>query len=388
MKKTKTACALLISLLLLAIPTLAAWLMAGFAGLHLHFLVPAIGAALVVLAGRITYCLDNKVSCKKGAIILGSEAAAFLLCLLGERHYRLSYLPSITVAERSLSHRDYLPFTDSPHLVSLGRPPALQFSSAQELPVVDGATAMFPLYCSFVENTYPKDCNIREFVHFSTTEGAYENLIKGGCDIIFAGPPSRQQLLAAQEQNLEFALHPIGHEAFVFIVNEENPVSNITVQQAKDIYTGNITNWKELGGKNQPIRPFQREENSGSQTAFLAIMGNDENLISPEIRAVAGMDGLVDVVADYQNHGNALGYSFRYFVETMKGTVGIKILSLNGIPPTKQNIRNKTYPVTGNFYAITIHGRESENTRKFIDWIVSAEGQEIVEHVGYVPLFE
>ena len=211
-------------------------------------------------------------------------------------------------------------------------------------------------------------------------------MIAGNDDIIFAAQPSKEQLAMAQEAGLEFKMYPIGFEAFVFIVNAKNPVDNLSLQQIKDIYTGKITNWKELGGKNQSIRPFQRDTNSGSQTAFIKMMGKDMKLLPPETHQVSGMDGLVDVVSDYQNHSNAIGYSFRYYVENMEQNINIKILSLNGIKPTVENIRNKTYPITGNFYAITIKGKESENTKKFIDWILSEQGQEIVRKVGYISL--
>ena len=192
----------------------------------------------------------------------------------------------------------------------------------------------------------------------------------------------------AQEARVEFNMYPIGYEAFVFIVNQKNPIDSLDLQQIKDIYTGKITNWKELGGKDQDIRPFQRDTNSGSQTAFIKVMGKDVELLPPETHQVSGMDGLVDVVSDYQNHSNAIGYSFRYYIESMKRNQNIKILKLNGIEATRENIRNKKYPITDNFYAITIKGRETENTRKLINWIISAQGQELIEKVGYVPLEE
>lgn len=115
-------------------------------------------------------------------------------------------------------------------------------------------------------------------------------------------------------------------------------------------------------------------------------MGKKIDLLPPETHKVSGMDGLIDVVSDYQNHDNAIGYSFRYYVEKMKNNKNIKMLKLNGIAPTLENIRNKTYPIADNFYAITIKGRESEETKKFINWILSEQGQELIEKVGYVAL--
>ena len=117
-------------------------------------------------------------------------------------------------------------------------------------------------------------------------------------------------------------------------------------------------------------------------------MGKDADLLPPETHQVSGMDGLIDVVSDYQNHSNAIGYSFRYYVESMDKNINIKILNLNGIEPNRENIRNRTYPITDNFYAITLKGKESANTKKFINWILSEQGQTLIEKVGYVPLSE
>ena len=98
------------------------------------------------------------------------------------------------------------------------------------------------------------------------------------------------------------------------------------------------------------------------------------------------MDGIIDVVSDYENHANAIGYTFRYFLENMNKNPNVKMLKVNGIAPSVENIRKKTYPLIDNFYAITIKGRESENTKKLIAWICSKQGQELIEKVGYVSL--
>lgn len=386
MKKTKTIISIIVSILVLIIPVLMIWLIAAFLGLELNFFVPIAGIILVVLIGLITFSLDNKKLLKKSIISISVIFVGLVISVFFEAYYKNIYIPSITVGQNMGYYRNYLPFSDSEHLYRLKKESSLRFSDVDELPKVDGATALFPIYCSFVENTYPKNCSVEDYVDFSTTKGAYEHLIKGETDIIFVAQPSVQQLESAKEMGVEFNMYPIGYEAFVFIVNKKNPVENITVQQLKDIYTGKITNWKDIGGKNQNIRPFQREEGSGSQTAFLATIGKGLDLLAPETHQISGMEGMIDVVSDYQNHGNAIGYSFRYYVENMKRDNGVKILKLNGVEASKENIKNKAYPITDNFYAITVRGKESESVKQFIQWILSNEGQKIVEEVGYVPI--
>ncbi len=386
MKKTSTIIATLLSLIILFFPVVFFWVVAAFSDLKLNFIVPIIGIILVILTGLITFSISNKIFYKKSIILLSALVVLLIALIESENIYKHKYIPSITVGQQSTFYRHYMPFTNSTKLARLDCEATLHFSKEDELPVVDGATALFPVYCSFVEAIYPSDCKIEEYIGFNTTTGAYKRLIEGTNDIIFVAQPSKEQIESAQKAGIEFNLYPIGYEAFVFLVNKKNPVSNLSLKQIKDIYTGKITNWKELGGKNQLIRPFQRDTNSGSQTAFLAVMGKDTELIPPETHQVSGMDGLIDVVSDYQNHSNAIGYSFRYYVETMNKSVNIKILNLNGVEPTRENIRTKTYPITDNFYAITVREKESENTKKFIDWILSEQGQEIIEKVGYVSL--
>ena len=386
MKKIIVLITVIATALLLAYPVLLGWFLAAFSDLSLHLLVPLAGIVLVALAGVIASGIVNKRFCKKAVIALSSVIVLIIVLLEGENYYKHSYIPSITISQQDGYQGLYMPFTGSDKLARLDGEATLRLSKDDGLPVVNGATALFPVYCSFVEAVYPSDCGAKDYVGFDTTTVSYKRPTDGMDDIIFVAGPSAEQLEYAREAGVEFNMYPIGYEAFVFIVNRKNPVDSLTVRQIRDIYTGTITNWKDVGGKNQDIRPFQRAAGSGSQTAFLALMGKDAALLPPETHQVSGMDGLIDVVSDYQNHGNAIGYSFRYYVETMKNNRNVKILRLDGAEATRENIRNKTYPVADCFYAVTVKGKESESTIRFIQWILSAQGQELVEKVGYVPL--
>ena len=100
------------------------------------------------------------------------------------------------------------------------------------------------------------------------------------------------------------------------------------------------------------------------------------------------MSGMVRAVASqYKNYKNAIGYSFRYYVEDMVDNTGIKFLSLNNIYPSKENIANDTYPFAGSFYAV-IRSDYSSEVKQFVEWMKSSEGQELVEKVGYVKTKE
>ena len=177
---------------------------------------------------------------------------------------------------------------------------------------------------------------------------------------------------------------PIAKEAFVFIVNKDNPVTDLLLEQIQDIYQKKIKNWKEVGGNDERIKPFQRPDNSGSQTIMLAMVMKDKTLPKPLMEETAAMmGGVIDQVAAYRNYSSAIGYSFCYFATGMAPNDNIKLLAVNGIEPTVENIRNGSYPFVIDAYAVTA-GTKNENAYTLIQWILSEQGQNFIEKCGYV----
>ena len=311
------------------------------------------------------------------------------------------YNDSIPVMEdRDSLIYQYEPFVEGSKAVYLDGESTLKFDT----PTIDmdGATALYPVYSAFVQAVYPEGkYDIYDFkyneedgygqVTCTGTIEAYQRLIEGKTDIIFCAAPSEDQLAMAEAAGVQLHLTPIGREAFVFFVNSDNPVQGLTVDEIQGIYTGQIKNWRELGGKNQRIRPYQRAENSGSQSALLRLM-EGLPLMEPEKEdRIAGMGGIITQVASYRNHKNAVGFSFRFYSTEMVENEQIKLLALNGVEPTKETIRSGEYPISSNFYAVTASpmgqpAPEETNAelRAFLDWILSDQGQEIIEKTGYV----
>ena len=294
----------------------------------------------------------------------------------------------------------YEPFAEGSEAVYLQEESTLKF----ENPTIemDGATALYPVYSAFVQAVYPEgkyDIYNYEYdeedaygqITCTGTIDAYQRLIDGKTDIIFCAAPSKDQLAKAEAAGMQLHLTPIGREAFVFFVNSENPVTGLTVEQIQGIYTGQITNWKELGGKNQKIRPYQRAENSGSQSALLRLM-EGLPLMEPEREdRLGGMGEIINEVASYRNHKNAIGFSFRFYSTEMVENEQIRLLALNGVEPTKETIREGSYPISSNFFAITASPigepapeEQNEELRALIDWILSEQGQWLIEQTGYV----
>jgi phosphate transport system substrate-binding protein len=100
----------------------------------------------------------------------------------------------------------------------------------------------------------------------------------------------------------------------------------------------------------------------------------------------SGKWGMINKVSSkYYNYNSAIGYSFLFYLIRMVGAEGVKVLSIDGVKPEKQTIQSNKYPFVQTVYAVTTGG-ESKNTKKFIQWILSAQGQELVEKTGYIPL--
>lgn len=291
----------------------------------------------------------------------------------------------------------YAPYIDGSKTAVLNESATLRLES--DLPVLDGATALYPVYSAFAKAVYPKeaiddiavkngsDVTVNDNAHLkcSKTSNAYENIVTGEADIIFVAAPSEKQNEYAKEQGVELIYTPIGKEAFVFFVNAKNPVEDISLEQIQQIYSGEITNWNELGVNLGEIRAFQRNEGSGSQSALQRLM-QDKTLVSPPTNDLIGaMGAIIEQTADYKNYKNAIGFSFRFYSTEMVKNNQIKLLSISGVYPNTENIENSTYPISSDFYAVT-RSDAGENTKLLIEWILSNQGQELIELTGYTPL--
>ncbi|WP_019849703.1 PstS family phosphate ABC transporter substrate-binding protein [Desulfitobacterium sp. PCE1] len=351
------------------------------------------------------------VLCLSGVLISGGLAKDVLANGWIEIRYGESTLGS------ELTEFDLIsiaPFKENNGLAHLDQATSLQFTELETMPRLDGATAVYPVYGAFVEAVYQglgeyyresarendlkweKDFELafvqsEEFplniVQCSKTNRAYERLMAGETDIIFVAEPSQAHQEQIKAQGDEFVLTPIASEAFVFFTNAENPVESLTLQQIQGIYAGEIKNWKEVGGANRKILAFQRPENSGSQTVMQNRVMQGQTMVEPTRESYAGgMGEIISRVADYKNAKNSLGYSFLYYSSEMVKNNQIKYLAVDGVLPTPETVRNAAYPFTVPVYAVTLKSNTQENVGRFIQWVLSEEGQSLIEKTGYIPL--
>lgn len=261
--------------------------------------------------------------------------------------------------------------------------------TVETYPNVDGSTVTIPLSEALMAKLTGLSVEeVRPYLLHSKTHQAYLNLIDGTKDLILVTSPSAEELAYAASKGVELEVVPVTREAFVFLVHKDNPVSSLTLKQIQDIYTGKITNWAQVGGDNVPIRAFQRPVNSGSQTGFLDLVMQGKTPMDPPTEWVtAEMGQLIEAVAAYDRSPDAIGYSYYYFVTDMWGNPNVKLLKIDGVYPEPATITNQSYPIVTAYYAV-FRSDEAQGSavRRIVDYLLSREGQALVEASGYVKI--
>ncbi len=284
-----------------------------------------------------------------------------------------------------------------------------RFASLWDAGKIDGSTATIPLSRAMLAHFRGVDPDGIEYEH-TTTPFAYDNLLYAdgdkGATLIFVTPPSAFDIrefilyndLERDGESMEeafsrilpevFDVIPVVKDALVFLVNVENPVTNLTRQQLVDIYAGKITNWKEVGGNDEPIVAFQRSDRSGSQTLFEALLMDGVKPMRPPIEWLQDTMGyLVDSVAGYDNGPVSIGYSVFYYVSDMYGSDRIRLLAVDGVAPSRETIASGAYPFCTNYFAVMKKDLPDDAPeRALVDWLLTDEGQRVAARAGYVPM--
>ena len=384
MEKSKNVKIILTAILVIICPyaSLIMWLFLAFSGFGKIAIL--LGLLVIPLAIPLVW-LKKKKAYAIGYVAFLVCFAAFVATKIGINIYNESI--TIDVAP-SINVDEYLPFEEKSKIVKL-RSESLDFENVakEDLPIIDGAAAVFPVYSAFVNAVYPDTTELYDGVfEYNNTPGGYKRLAQKKIDIFIGAAPSKEQIAFAEENDTVFEYTQIGYEAFVFFVHKDNPIDSLTVEQIKGIYSGQITNWSQVGGKNEKIVAFQRNEGSGSQSMLIRFMG-DTPIMEPTMQTSVGdMGGIIEEVADYKNKSNSMGFSFRFYVEGIIKNPDIKMIAIDGVAPTKENIQSGAYPIIAPLYAVTYEGNANENVQNLIEWMLSDEGQYIIEQTGYVAI--
>ena len=260
-------------------------------------------------------------------------------------------------------------------------------------PKVDASLATQPLTNAFIKNFVGEDVDVSK-LDYTNTHPGYVRLINDEVDLIVVTEPSKEELELAKQKGVELEVIPVVKEGFVFYVNSNNKVDYLTKDQIQGIYSGEITNWKEVGGEDMEIKPFQRPTNSGSQTGMLSLVMKDKKLMDPlKENLVSTMAQIINFVSSYENGKNSIGYSYYYYATTMYEGIdkeiasNIKLIGIDGVKPNAKTIQNGSYPYTTAYY-IVINKADDENSpsRKLANLMLSKRGQQVAKNAGYVPV--
>jgi phosphate transport system substrate-binding protein len=215
-------------------------------------------------------------------------------------------------------------------------------------------------------------------MEFKATSYGLATLLAGQCDIAAASRTLvKGELDLAQSRQVELKDYIIGYYSVALIANAACPVANLTKDQVRDIFTGVIKNWKEAGGPDAPIHLYVRDPVSGTYLGFREL-AMENNPYASGLTTLTNYTGIVQAVAQ---DANGIGYA----PISLVANSGVKAVSVAGISPTAETVRQGQYPYARVLRLYTNKANEPAAVADFIKFVQSSRGQEIVAQMGYVP---
>ena len=256
------------------------------------------------------------------------------------------------------------------------------------LPRLDGSTSTVPLAQAMCAVLLGEDQEqTAQLIHFSRTTQSYYNLMNGNADLLLAAEPTPEVMEELDQRN-SWYMTPFAIDALVFVVNQNNPVDSLTGEEGQKIYTGEITNWSQVGGEDLDIVPFQRNKGAGSQNMFEKLVMDGRTPMDPPSTWTAdSMSGLLDAVREYDNSAAALGYTVYYYANDMEMARGLKVLAIDGVSPSAQAIRDQEYPFLNPYFVVIPKDLPRDDPARILyDWVLGPDGQKLAALEGYVPV--
>ena len=261
-------------------------------------------------------------------------------------------------------------------------PPTEEFVFTREnMPRLNGSTSAVPLaeaVCSVLLGESREE--VADLVQFSRTTASYEALMAGEDDLLLAGEPE-QAVMERLEAGDRWLLTPFASDALVFVVNADKPVDRLSTEQLQKFYSGEITNWSEVGGADGEIACIGREANSGTRDGFESITGTEDTCkLSQELTSTGA------VIEAVKNSPNAIGYASLSAVE---GKEGIKALTVNGVACSEETVLDGSYEIQRPFVLVTKSDASlSTAAQAFFDYAPSKDASALIRNAGAVPVAE
>lgn len=225
-------------------------------------------------------------------------------------------------------------------------------------------------------------------LYYDTIENNIQKLLSGEYDIILS-PFLSDDLLALQQQYYtELELIPIANEAIVFLVSNKNSLQNLYLEDIQNIYSGSITNWENFTREEEDIVAYQKPENSLIQYLFHSLVLSKSSVMEPPHQIKINENRELEKATSYYDGGEyAIAYDTYYYASNMLFDYNIKMLAIDGIYPTKRNIKRGIYPIMTNYYAIVrTNSNANSPERTLAQYLTSLTGQQLIEQSGYIPL--
>ena len=215
------------------------------------------------------------------------------------------------------------------------------------------------------------------------------NLIEGKTDVIIASRDiSRNEKASAAELGVELETAPLAIDALVFIVNPKNPVKNLTSDQVRKIYTGEITNWKEVGGVDHAITPYIRNADSGSQEKMETLVMNGLTMIDGTYMYEIIGSQMASPYLQLENDEYGIGYTpFFYCTAMVRDLMRVDMLSIDGVMPSKESLRADKYPFVSSIYAGIRKTEDHESMAyKLYQFLFTKKGADMIDESGYIAI--
>ncbi len=307
-----------------------------------------------------------------------------LICLTG--------CTSPQIQQPSLSPTPVVESTPTPTPTPIAEPaPSVIAFNRSTFPRLNGSTSTAPLGRAIASVLLGEsEEEVSDLIQFSRTTQSFRDLMWGSADLLIAAEPSLSVLEELDQNGFEITMEPFAYDGLIFVVNADNPVDSLTIEQLQGIYTGEITNWSQVGGDDLPIVPFQRNAEAGSQTLMQKLVMDGLTMMEPpEDYMIDSMAGLMEAVRGYDNTAGAIGYSVYYYASDMRMAEGMKIIAVNGVEPSTQTIRSGEYPLCNPYYvAMAADTPQDSMIAILYNWILSEDGQRLVSQMGYASVLD
>jgi len=242
---------------------------------------------------------------------------------------------------------------------------------------IKGSTTVLPIAQSCAEVFMAKHASVNISVQGGGSGVGISSVIDGTADIGDASRAAKdKEVVKAKDNGVELKANVVAKDGIAVIVNPKNPVNGLTKDQIKAIYTGKISNWKEVGGKNAKIVVVSRDSSSGTFETFNELALHKEK-VRPDALMNASNNAVVQTVAKTPG---AIGYCGIGYISST-----IKALPVDGVECTKPNVVNGSYGLARDLYMYT-NGSPKGLVAQFLDFVMSADGQKLVDKAGFVSL--